>query len=124
MSTRSGFAEKVRVVLSTTVTYLTALGVIIGIIVHELSQVWADADWVIWLARVGGTVATICLVAVAIIVRVQPVLPWERGVLPQDPAEIAAAEMRHAGVPEREIAQRLAVTPADEFGDCCNDGEV
>ena len=66
--------ERVKVVMSAAVTWLTVLGAVAVIVADEVPGV---AGWALRVAAVAGT-------AVSIIRRVEPVLPERRGVLPQE----------------------------------------
>lgn len=72
---------RVRVLAGAAVTYLVALGAILAIIVDELAP-FADDPAVAWVLRILGILATVVAVSVAIVRRVTPVLPSERGLLP------------------------------------------
>lgn len=76
---------RVQVLLGAAVTYLVALGAILAIIVDELAPFAADPA-VAWVVRILGILATVVAVSVAIVRRVTPVLPTERGLLPPPPA--------------------------------------
>lgn len=72
--------ERIRTILTAVVTWLVVAGTVGAIFVDELTAViGADHVVVNLIARAGVVIAT----AVSIIRRVTPVLPQERGVLPQ-----------------------------------------
>lgn len=71
--------ERIRVVLSAAVTYLTVAAVVIGIFAEEIGNVFNLPDSVSNI--VVGVLGAIG-VAIAIIRRVTPVLPSQRGILP------------------------------------------
>lgn len=75
---------RVRVLLGAAPTYLVALAAILTIVVDELAP-FADDPAIAWVVRVLGVVLTIVGVAVAIVRRVTPVVPAERGLLPPPP---------------------------------------
>lgn len=72
---------RVRVLLGAAPTYLVALAAILTIVVDELAP-FADDPAIAWVVRILGVILTIVGVAVAIVRRVTPVLPAERGLLP------------------------------------------
>lgn len=73
--------EQVKVVLSSVVTWLVVVATVAGIVVEELVSAGVDGAWDPVLS-VLGVIGTVALTAVAIIRRVEPVLPEERGILP------------------------------------------
>lgn len=76
------FAAKVRVVLTAAVTYLTLAVTVITIFAEEIASVLPEgvAETV---GMYGVTAVAWITVAISIIRRVSPVLPEERGILPQ-----------------------------------------
>lgn len=67
--------KRVRVVLREAVTWLVFAGIVASAVAAEIPGAVAE-----WAVRIGAWLAT----AVAIIRRVTPVLPSERGILPRD----------------------------------------
>lgn len=79
----SKLMAKVKVVLTALPTYMTAAAIAITLIAHQLAEVLPDkaAGIVQWSAIIAGFLTT----AVTVITRVTPVLPSQRGLLPQGP---------------------------------------
>ena len=72
---------RIKVVSAAAVTWLTAAGIILTIFSEEIGSVLptgAAEEWAMWVVRIIAWIGA----AVAIIRRVTPVLPDERGVLP------------------------------------------
>lgn len=74
--------ERLQVIAAQAVTYIVLIGVVLGIVVEELAP-YEDNPAVAWVIRAAGAVIVTAGVAAAIIRRVTPVLPHERGILPQ-----------------------------------------
>ena len=70
--------ERIKVVLSAAVTYLTLAAVILGIFSEEIGKVFQLPDAV---GQAIAAVASTIGVAIAIIRRVEPVIPRRRGLL-------------------------------------------
>lgn len=88
----SELLSRVRVFFKSAPTYLVAAATVVTIITEELSQE-LTGDVAANVVSIGGKAVSIIGAAVAIIRRVTPVLPDERGMLsppkpinPQDPA--------------------------------------
>lgn len=76
------FIERVKVVLSAAVTWIVLASSIVTIFAEEIAKVAAEGT-AATVTRVAVRVVSILGAAVAIIRRVTPVLPEERGVLPK-----------------------------------------
>lgn len=78
------FWAKVRVVLSAAVTYITIITVAATAFVSQFGDLLPDSwHWITdWILKAVVVLAG----AVAIIRRVTPVLPADRGILPNDPS--------------------------------------
>lgn len=72
---------RLKVILSEVTTYLVAAGAVVGIVADEVGQV-LPAGWQDNAVQIGGAVVGVIGAAVAIIRRVTPVLPADRGILP------------------------------------------
>lgn len=70
--------ERIKVVMSAAVTYLTTAAVILGIFNEELGSITQLPDWV---GQVLAGAISVIGVAVVIIRRVEPVIPTRRGIL-------------------------------------------
>ena len=70
--------ERIRVVLTAAVTYLTLAAVVLGIFSEEIGNVFQLPDAV---GQVIAAVASTIAVAIAIIRRVEPVIPSRRGLV-------------------------------------------
>jgi small neutral amino acid transporter SnatA (MarC family) len=77
----SNFIARTKVVLSAAVTWLVVAAAVLAIIAEELAKVLPDGPGQA-VARVLGIALMAIGCAIAIIRRVTPVLPDERGILP------------------------------------------
>lgn len=91
--------ERVRIILTAAVVWLTVLGLVLGIVADELAEaIGVESPVVGFLLRVVAMVG----VGISILVRVTPVLPGARGILPPPagvpvtPDEAALAGRLHA----------------------------
>lgn len=73
--------KRARVILTAAPTYLVAAGAVVSIVADEVSKV-LPAGWQDNAAQLAGAAVGIIGAAVAIVRRVTPVLPHERGILP------------------------------------------
>jgi hypothetical protein len=76
--------ERIKVILGSAVTYITIVQAILVILAEEIAKLFAEGDAqnvINVIIRVGAVLAA----AVSIIRRVTPVLPSQRGLLPQTP---------------------------------------
>jgi hypothetical protein len=74
---------RARVVLTAAVTWLVAASAVVTIFAEEITEVLPD-DWQGPFARTVVVVLAVLTAAVNIIRRVTPVLPAQRGLLPED----------------------------------------
>lgn len=72
---------RARVILTAAPTYLVAAGAVVTIVADEVSKL-LPPGWQDNAAQIAGAAVGILGAAVAIIRRVTPVLPAERGILP------------------------------------------
>ncbi len=72
---------RARVILTAAPTYLVAAGTVVAMVADEVSKV-LPAGWQDNAAQAAGFVLGIIGAAIAIVRRVTPVLPAERGILP------------------------------------------
>jgi len=77
--------DRARVVLSAGVTWMVLAATVLTFAVDAIGEEAGDTAAGQWLVMVLGGAITVLGVAVAIIRRVTPVLPAERGILPPDP---------------------------------------
>ncbi len=87
---------RVRVFLKSAPTYLVAAGAVVTVLADELGKVFPNG-WQDNATQIAGTLLGIIGAAVAIIRRVTPVLPEERGMLappkPPNPLDPATDEL-------------------------------
>ena len=101
--------ERIKVVMSAAVTYLTTAAVILGIFNEELGSITQLPDWV---GQVLAGAISVIGVAVVIIRRVEPVIPTRRGIL-EPPHEFDRAKDRGAvDIATVEVAVAVAVAVA------------
>lgn len=75
-------AARIRVILTAAPTWLVFAALTVQIVTEEISKI-LPAGWAARVVAIGGAVGAIIGAAIAIIRRVSPVLPAERGILPR-----------------------------------------
>lgn len=73
--------KRARVILTAAPTYLVAAGAVVAVVADEVSKV-LPTGWQDNAAQISGAILGIIGAATAIVRRVTPVLPHERGILP------------------------------------------
>jgi hypothetical protein len=76
------FIARVKVVLSAAVTWLVVASSVVTVFADEIAPI-IPAPWSERASAIAVTVLGVLAAAIAIIRRVSPVLPDERGILPQ-----------------------------------------
>lgn len=105
--------ERVRIILTAAVVWLTVLGLVLGIVAEELAvMIGVESPVVAFLLRVVAMVG----VGVSILTRVTPVLPGARGVLPP-PAGVPVTPDEAALAGQLSAARRAQITRATYSGD-------
>lgn len=72
---------RIRVILTAAPTWLVFAALFVSTVTEEVAKV-LPADWAAQVVTVGGHIVSWLAAAIAIVRRVAPVLPAERGILP------------------------------------------